>query len=332
MAIESIEQLLAELREHPEWREQVRAVVLGEHQLALPEVVDRLAVVQERTQQHVDALVASQQRTQQQLDELAGRVDVLAQRMDAMAGRMDALAEAQEATEVRLQGLAARMDALAAAQEATEVRLQGLAARMDALAEAQEATEVRLRALAERMDTFAQRMDALAERMDALAAAQETTEVRLQGLAEQLSMVAGRADRAIGYLVEQQYRGKAHAYFQTIARRIRMVSLDRLDDLLDAALAAGSVTEVEAGEVRWADAVLQGRRDGDPVFLVLEASAVVDTDDVERAARRSAVVGRLGAPSLAIAAGEKILPEAAAAARRLGVWLVTDGHVEAPAA
>jgi len=248
MAIESVEQLLTELREHPEWRERVRAVVLGERQTILPEVVDRLAQSQERTQRQVDALVEAQQRTQQQLDQLAGRVD------------------------------------------------------------------------------------ALAERMDRLVEAQETTEVRLQGLAEQLSTVAGRADRAIGYLMEQQYRGKAHAYFQTLARRIRMVSLDRLDDLLDAALADGSITELEAGEVRWADAVLHGRRDDGPVFLVLEASAVVDTDDVERAARRSAVVGRLGAPSLAVAAGEKILPEAAAAARRLGVWLVTNGHVEAPAA
>lgn len=262
MAIESFDQLLFELREHPEWREQLRAVVLGERQVAVPDVVDRLGRAQERTQQ--------------QLDVLAGRVN-------AIAGHVDELAE-------------------------------------------------RMVAFDERMIAFDERMTAFDERMIALARAQEITEVRLQGLAEQLSAVGIRADRAIGYLVEQQYRGKAHAYFQTIARRVRLVPLDRLDDLLDAAIEAGSVTEVEASEVRWADAVLQGRRNGDAVFLVLESSAVVDTDDVERAARRSSVVGRLGAPSLAIAAGEKILPEAAAAARRLGVWLVTDGHVEAPAA
>ncbi len=262
MAMESFDQLLSELRQHPQWQDRLREIVLGERQVALPDIVDRLAQAQERTQE--------------QLGVLAGRIDAIAGHVDALALRMDALAE--------------------------------------------------------RMIAFDERMVAFDERMVALAQAQETTEVRLQGLAEQLSAVGLRADRAIGYLVEQQYQGKAHAYFQTIAQRVRLVSPDHLDDLLDAALEAGSITEVDASEVRWADAVLQGRRQGDPVFLVLEASAVVDTDDVERAAHRSSVVGRLGAPSLAIAAGEKILPTAAVAARRLGVWLVTDGPVESPAA
>lgn len=172
----------------------------------------------------------------------------------------------------------------------------------------------------------------LIERVESLAQAQETTEVRLQGLTEQLSIVAVRADRAIGFLVEQQYRQKAHAYFQTIATRIRVLSALQIDELLEPAVEGGQITAHEASEVRWSDAVMRARRDGEPVILVLEASALVEDMDVRRAAYRAGVLSRLGTRAIGIAAGDRISPGAAALSRELRVWLVTDGHVEEPAA
>lgn len=79
-----------------------------------------------------------------------------------------------------------------------------------------------------------------------------------------MSVIAQRADRAIGYLVEQQYRSKAHAYFQRIARRLHVLTPE---ELLDAALAGGTLEVWQAEQVRWADAVIRGRRDGEQVLL-----------------------------------------------------------------
>jgi hypothetical protein len=48
---------------------------------------------------------------------------------------------------------------------------------------------------------------------------------------------------------------------------------------------------------------------------VVEASVVVDAEGVRRAEYRASLVSHLGAPALGVAAGDKILGEAAVAAR-----------------
>jgi hypothetical protein len=130
-------------------------------------------------------------------------------------------------------------------------------------------------------------------------------------------------------MLELQYRDKAHAYFQTIARRIRVLQPVDLDALLDAALAAGQIQDWEAEQVRWADAVIRGRRQDQPV---LEVSVAVEEDGVRRAADRAEILARTGTPTLAVAAGDTVTPAAAPLARQRSVWLVTNGRVEAPAA
>lgn len=189
-----------------------------------------------------------------------------------------------------------------------------------------------LAALTQGLAALVQRVDELAQRLERLAEAQERTEVRLQGLAEQVSVIAQHADGGIGYLVEQQYRSKAHAYFQRIARRLHVLTPEELDALLDAALADHTLQAWQAEEVRWADAVIRGRRDDEQVLLVLEAAALVERDDVERASERAGYLTAGGTTAIGIAAGERIAPTAALLARQQGVWLVTDGHVEEPPA
>jgi len=73
------------LEQHPEWRAELRRLLLSEDLLALPEVVralgDRvaeLAAAQRRTEQQVEALTAAQRRTEERLASLAGRVEELA--------------------------------------------------------------------------------------------------------------------------------------------------------------------------------------------------------------------------------------------------------------
>lgn len=179
--------------------------------------------------------------------------------------------------------------------------------------------------------TLAERMDALTQRMDALIAAQERTEQRLAGLVEQVSGMATRLDGVVGYVVERRYHDRAHAYFSTLARRIHVLQPDELEDILEAALAAGQLDERAAQEVRLADVVAHGRRDGQEVFLVVEASRVIDEQDLFRAIGRAHHLERTGRRALAIVAGEVVVPDIAVQASDQGVWVVTNGSVEAPA-
>lgn len=181
---------------------------------------------------------------------------------------------------------------------------------------------------------LAERTDALAERMDALVQAQQGTELRLQRLIEQVAKVSDRADAAWGYVLELRYRERAASSFQPIARRLRVLSRNAVEELLDAAVEGGTLDEREAQQVRLADALVAGRlrENDDPVVLVVEVSSVVDRNDVQRAAARAALASRLGSPGIPVVAGEAILFEAAEDARERGVWQVWDGSVEAPPA
>lgn len=103
--VEDYYDLLRLLHEHPEWRPELRRLVLSDELLALPELVRELAEAQrrteariealteaqQRTEVHLSALAEAQRRTEERLEALTQRVDALTQRMDELTQRVDAL-------------------------------------------------------------------------------------------------------------------------------------------------------------------------------------------------------------------------------------------------
>ncbi len=104
--------LLALLGTHPEWRDELRRLVLADELIDLPGLVRDLA--------------AAQVRTEQGLQVLGERVEALTRRMDALTERMNALAERMDALTERMDTLTERMGELAAAQGRTEVHVDRL--------------------------------------------------------------------------------------------------------------------------------------------------------------------------------------------------------------
>ena len=231
------------------------------------------------------------------------------------------LIDAQQRTELQVRGL---IDA----QQRTELQVRGLI-------DAQQRTERQVRELAEAQQRTEQEVRALAE-------AQQRTETRLDGIEQHLGEFERRTDRRFDRLEQQvgelrgsdrerRYRDHASAYFGRLLRRVRMVAAAELDDLLDEGLASGALDEETVQDVRWADLIVGGRRPGDDrdTYLVVEVSVAIGPDDVERAARRAAALGRLR-PALAVVAGDRLTSEAAALAEARGVWRMLDGRLEAP--
>jgi len=79
------------LEERPEWREELRRLVLTDELLKLPEMVRELVEAQRRTEE---------------------RIDTLAEKLESLTARVDALAEAQRRTEEELRKLISRVDIL----------------------------------------------------------------------------------------------------------------------------------------------------------------------------------------------------------------------------
>lgn len=172
----------------------------------------------------------------------------------------------------------------------------------------------------------------------ALAEAQRQTQAELRELAAEVRRLAGdqgsvrdQLNRLLGSDLERRYRDHAGGYFGRLVRRVRVVGSVDLDSMLEEGVAAGALDEEAAQDLRLADLVLRGRRPGEDhdTYLVVEVSVGIGPGDVERAARRAAILGRLH-PALAVVAGEGITQEASALTEARGVWHVLDGNVIAP--
>ncbi len=145
--IEDYQDLVQLLMENPQWRVELRQLLLSDDFLALPAIVRDLAEAQLRTEerlealaQRVEELAEAQKRTEERLEALAQRVEELAQRMESLAQRMEELAEAQKRTEERLEALAQRVESLtklveelAEAQKRAVTSIQALTTRLNAL-------------------------------------------------------------------------------------------------------------------------------------------------------------------------------------------------------
>ena len=110
------------LDQHPDWREEMRRLVLTDEVLSLPSAVRELVEAQHRTEARMDQLT-------ERMDQLTERMDQLTVRMDQLTVRMDQLTERMDQLTVRMDQLTERMDQL------TE-RVDQLTVRMDQLTEA----------------------------------------------------------------------------------------------------------------------------------------------------------------------------------------------------
>jgi chromosome segregation ATPase len=225
-------QLVELLYKRPEWRAELRQLLLSEDILNLPQVVRELAEAQKRTEQRVEELAKAQKRTEQRVEELAEaqkrteqRVEELAEaqkRSEERIGRLEIavaeLAEAQKRTEQCVEELAEaqkrteqRVEELAEAQKRSEERIGRLEIAVAELAEAQKRTEQRVEELAEAQKRSEERIGRLEIAVAELAEAQKRTEQKVDRLASEL----GGLKALIGASLEEE----ATAVTETVMRQ-----------------------------------------------------------------------------------------------------------------
>ena len=165
-----------------------------------------------------------------------------------------------------------------------------------------------------------------------LTEAQRRTEEQVANLTRATQTLTIDVGELKGDNLERRYRERAPAYFARLVRRARALSVEELDSVLEGVLARGELSEAEAEDVALANLVVRGRRreDGAAVYLVVEVSWGVGPHDVERAARRAALLARTGTPALPVVAGKTLTAEAARLVRTMQVWQLTDGQAVSP--
>ncbi len=303
-------------------RAQLRAVLLGDQFVDLPEqmaaLTDRVGDIAE----HMVSLTDRVEALAEQMITLTARVDALTERVDVLTARVDALTQRMDELTQRMDALTERVDMLTARVDALAQRMDELTQRMDALTE-------RVDMLTARVDALAQRMDELTVRVDALAEAQLRTETMLR---EHMANTNARFDRletdvAVlkGSDLERRIVENPARYISDLAERIAVVTPGALDDLVDLLGRRSPLSPEELRRLRRSDLVAEARRVGstERITVVAEVSHTLHSDDVLRAARTAEIFTRRDRRALALAIGDDLGgPEVAAEAAARGVILV----------
>ncbi len=174
------------------------------------------------------------------------------------------------------------------------------------LTTAQARTEERVARLEE---VLQEQIRALREAVEAIQMWQKSTEDRL-----------GVLD---GFYLEAKFERKASAILGRVLRKVRIASQEQLESLEQV------LPEPDLEDLICADFVVRGRVKrvpGEPeVWAAVEGSSVVDERDVTRAARRAAILRKVGYTAIPIVAGRRLTAEAFRVAAVENVVVITDG-------
>lgn len=100
--LRDFQDLVRLLRDHPEWREELRALLLTQELLTLPATVAQLIVRLDQLTETVGRLVEGQQRLADTVAQLTGRLDQLTETVARLAEGQERLAEGQRQIEVQM--------------------------------------------------------------------------------------------------------------------------------------------------------------------------------------------------------------------------------------
>jgi hypothetical protein len=103
--VEEFRDLVRILEEHPEWRAELRRLVLTDEILTLPALVRDLVEAQRRTEEQVAALVEAQRHTEERITTLEDRVAALIEAQQRTEAQVSALVEAQQRTDQQIAAL-----------------------------------------------------------------------------------------------------------------------------------------------------------------------------------------------------------------------------------
>jgi chromosome segregation ATPase len=314
MAFRTVEDIVKALREHPEWLEEVRRLILTEELLQLPVQFAQLSALVQQLATQVQRLVEQGERHEREIRAL--RKEFQEHRQEFLQHREEFLQHREEFLQHREEFLQLRAEVEQLRKEFQEHRQEFLQHREEFLQHREEFLQHREEFLQLRAEVEQLRKEFYEHRQEFEAFRQETN-LRLYRLERDVAELKG-SDR------ERYYRERASAIFGRFLRRVRLVDFSELYEELDN---REPLSDEELLEISQLDAVVEGRRkrDATPVLLAIEASWSLYPDDVERAFTRARIIAKRGFTVYPVVAGKYADEGVIEAANQAGVLVVLDG-------
>jgi DNA polymerase III gamma/tau subunit len=333
-----IERTSEALRQYPHLRRAFIRALQMEELFAIPEQLESLKQV-------VLELAAQYKQQQEQLNRIeqtANRALEVAERALQVAERSQQTAERANEIAERAQQTAERALQVAERSQQTAERANEIAERALQVAERSQQTAERANEIAERALQVAERSQQTSERAQQTSEhAQQTAEHALQVALETRDIVNDMQKRLTrveadvadlkGMSMELMARKLLPGVLGKLVRKLRVYEPDEFYRVMEEAdlLSADDLAEVAS-----ADAFAHGqlRSNDTPRWFVVEASWGLGIKDVERAARRAAILTQNGAPAIGTVLGRRITADARRRAQQLGVLVVVNGATRNPEA
>jgi hypothetical protein len=221
-------------------------------------------------------------------------------------------------------------------------RIEQTANRALEVAERAQQTAERANEIAERALQVAERSQQTSERAQQTSEhAQQTAEHALQVALETRDIVNDMQKRLTrveadvadlkGMSMELMARKLLPGVLGKLVRKLRVYEPDEFYRVMEE---ADLLSADELAEVASADVFAHGqlRSNDTPRWFVVEASWGLGIKDVERAARRAAILTQNGAPAIGTVLGRRITADARKRAQQLGVLVVVNGATRNPEA
>jgi chromosome segregation ATPase len=307
MAFRTVEDIVKALREHPEWLEEVRRLILTEELLQLPVQFAQLSALVQQLATQVQRLVEQGKRHEREIRAL--RKEFQEHRQEFLQHREEFLQHREEFLQLRAEVEQLRKEFQEHRQEFLQHREEFLQHREEFLQHREEFLQLRAEVEQLRKEFYEHRQEFEAFRQE--------TNLRLYRLERDVAELKG-SDR------ERYYRERASAIFGRFLRRVRLVDFSELYEELDN---REPLSDEELLEISQLDAVVEGRRkrDATPVLLAIEASWSLYPDDVERAFTRARIIAKRGFTVYPVVAGKYADEGVIEAANQAGVLVVLDG-------
>ncbi len=342
MAFRTVEDIVRALREHPEWLEEVRRLILTEELLQLPVQFAQLSALVQQLATQVQKLVEQGERHEREIAELRRefhehrqeflqhREEFLQLRKEFQEHRQEFLQHREEFLQLRKEFQEHREEFLQLRAEVEQLRKEFYEHRQEFLQHREEFLQLRKEFQEHREEFLQLRKEFQEHREEFLELRKEFYEHRQEfnQFRQETNLRLHRLERDVAELKgsdrERYYRERAGAIFGRFLRRVRLVDFSELYEQLDQ---QEPLSDEELLEISQLDAVVEGRRkrDGTPVLLAIEASWSLYPDDVERAFTRARIIAKRGYTVYPVIAGKYANEGVIEAAEQAGVLVVLDG-------
>ena len=309
--INDISDLLRILNEQPEWADQVRAALLGQRYLELPDRVDDLTKAVEELASTVREMSLAFDRRLTRLEE-----DMVEVKTNVAELRSDMVEVKAEVTGLKSDMVEVKADVAELKSDMVEVKAEVTGLKSDMV-------EVKTDVAGLKSDMVEVKADGTS-----LKAAVARIEDKLDRHDRTFSTLGGHVDRLRGHDFEgvaveparRKLRDELSMSNLSVFSQNGKHNADRIENLARDARIAGTIGDDDQAALTLADVTYEGTKDGEQVFVLAEISITVEVDDVERAAHRASILRQAtGVPSLAAVIGASIEADAAREADRNSV-------------